>query len=198
MNTACFQSQNIMHSHEHERSFDLRLNDTQDWDRELRVMVQTEKYIRQKNDAGITPTLKRILQDRADENRVRKTRIMQMLEHAIQDAEVFAMGQKIPVKAAQARSLIDEGLEYLVRIFYKFSYLQYLCDNPQNEVKAVLQADDLAKLPMESSECNPAALKETRTQARPDVQKSSGHIERAGRTLLKSPMAGQNGRRCCL
>lgn len=158
------ESKCIMHSHEHEGRLVVRLNDTQDWDRELRVMVQTEKYIRQKNDAGITPTLKRILQDRADENRVRKSRIMQMLEHAIQDAEVFAMGQKIPIKASQARSLIDEGLEYLVKNLYtKFSYLQYLCDNPQNEVKAVLQADDLAKLPMESSECNPAALKETRT-----------------------------------
>jgi hypothetical protein len=158
------ESKCIMHSHEHEGRLVLRLGDTQDWDRELQVLVKTEKYIRQKNDAGITPTLKRILQDRADENRIRKTRLIQMLEHAIQDAEVFAMGQKIPLKANQARSVVDEGLEYLVKNLYtKFSYLQYLCDNPQNEVKAVLLADDLAKLPMDNSEGNPGALQEIRT-----------------------------------
>ena len=120
-----------MHSHEHEGRLVVRLNDTQDWDRELRVMVQTEKYIRQKNDAGITPTLKRILQDRADENRVRKSRIMQMLEHAIQDAEVCD-GAENTDKSLSGALLIDEGLEYWSRTFTPNSLICSIsADNPQ-------------------------------------------------------------------
>ncbi len=154
----------VMHSHEHEGRLVVRLGDTLDWEKELRILVQTEKYIRQKNDAGLTPTMKRILQDKADENRGRKTRLITMIENAIRDADVFAMGQKLPAKGTSARGVIDEGLEYLVKNLYtKFNYLKFLCDNPQNEVKAVLLADDLAKLPLDASESNPQAIKEIRT-----------------------------------
>ena len=154
----------VMHTHEHQGRVLLKIGDTQDWDRELRVWIQTQKFILQKSDAGITTTLQRILHDRADENRGRKTRLIDMLEEAVRDAEVFAMGQKIPVKATNARAVVDEGLEYLEKNLYtKFSYLKYLCDNPQAEVKAVLHADDLAKLPMDTFESNPDALMEIRT-----------------------------------
>jgi len=154
----------IMHTSEHQGRVLLKLGDNKDLDNELRIYVKTTKFIRQKSDTGISPTLKRILNDRADENRIRKGRLVDLLELALREAELYAMGQKPSVKATQATTLVDEGLEYLVKNLYtKFSYLQHLTDNPQAEVKAVLNADDLAKLPLDIPEANPNALREIRT-----------------------------------
>ncbi len=154
----------VMHSVEHNGHLVLKIGDTEDWGQELRIWIQTQKYILQRSDSGITNTLKRILQDRADENRGRKERLKSLLEQALREAEVFAMGQKIPVTATSPRAVVEGGLEYLIKNLYtKFSYLQFLTDNPQAEVKTVLLADDLMQLPMDSGESNPDAVKEVRT-----------------------------------
>ena len=153
----------IMHSSEHEGRLVIKISDVCDWDRELRIMVQTAKYILQKSDSSMSKTLEKILRERAEENRTRRTRLTQMLAEALGDAEAFAMGQKVTVKSTEASVVVTQGLEYLVKNLYtKFSYLTDLCENPQAEVKAVLLADDLAKIPMETMEGNPKALNEVR------------------------------------
>lgn len=161
--TACTDAKCVMLTNEHQGRLILKIGDTLDWEKELRIFIQTQKYILQRSDGGITPTLKKILNERADENRGRRERLKTMLEDALRDAEVYAMGQKLTLKSINARAIVEDGLEYLVKNLYtKFSYLQYLCENPQAEVKAVLLADDLAKLPMDSGEANVSALKDVR------------------------------------
>ena len=49
----------------------LRLEDERDLARELRLYLQTDKYITRKNDGTLPHNTKRILQDRAEENRQR-------------------------------------------------------------------------------------------------------------------------------
>ena len=112
--------------------------------KELRIFLQTDKYIRLKSDAAAPNTLKRILSDRQEENRQRKERLIALLEDMITRADYYGLGRKLEIKSASAVAMINEALDYLVlNIFSKFSYLKKLHENHQKEIKAILLSDDI-------------------------------------------------------
>lgn len=56
-----------------------KLPDEKDLITEIRIYLQTEKYIKDKSDAAASTNLKQILRDRAEENRSRKDRLTNMV-----------------------------------------------------------------------------------------------------------------------
>ena len=127
--------------------------------------LKSEKYIRRKNDASAPTTLKRILGERAEENRERKERLVVLLEQMLVEADCFALGQSITTKASQPRTAVAEALGYLVEnIYTKLGYLKGLQDDPQKEIRATLMADDIGQqgLELEGTESNPQAYSEIR------------------------------------
>ncbi|MED5609489.1 BREX system P-loop protein BrxC [Pseudomonas sp. JH-2] len=152
----------ILESSQGEGSVLLRLEDDRDLARELRLYLQTDKYITRKNDGTLPLNTKRILQDRAEENRQRRQRLSATVDRLLREAEVYVAGNKLETKAASAPMLLEEALDYLVRnTFNKLGFIQHLSSDPQKEIQALLATPLTPGLGLESTgEANPRALKE--------------------------------------
>ena len=135
------------------------------FDIELALYKQIEKYIDSPKASTATPSMRSILLNRKDENRERLTRLKEQLATMLIEGEVFAMGQKLTLKARNPGSALDELVNYLIANTYnKLPYLKHRQPDPIAEIRAVLQADDLAQrsLALGGDEGNPLALKEMR------------------------------------
>ena len=143
----------------------VRLAEGERLDIELALYLQIEKYIVRPNADQATPSLKRILADRKDENRERRLRLMHQLSELITSGDFYALGQPVQFKASSPDKVLDELLNYLITNTYsKLPYLKVRQADPQAEIKAVLSADDLSKpgLALNGEEGNVLAIKEMR------------------------------------
>lgn len=132
---------------------------------ELTLYLQIEKFILSPKADAATPSLKRILSDRKEENRERYTRLKEQLSNLLIQGNFYALGQKLTVKSGNPGSLLDEVVNYLITNTYnKLGYLKHRSADPLAELKAVLSADDLAQksLALGGEEGNPQALAEVR------------------------------------
>lgn len=112
---------------------------------EIKTYLQIEKYITPKADMA-TPSLKRILYDRKDENRERRARILTQLTEMMSAAECYALGQRLSLKPQSPPGLLDEMLNYLVsNTYFKLSYIKVRQADPIAEIRAVLTADTIGQ-----------------------------------------------------
>lgn len=134
-------------------------------DVELRTYVQIEKYIASpKNDAA-SPSLKRILLDRKDENRERKARILAQLSDLISRGDFYALGQKLTLQPVGPSVILDEALNYLVSNTYsKLGYIKVRQADPAAEIREVLSADTNSqqKMALDGEDGNALAITEMR------------------------------------
>jgi hypothetical protein len=134
-------------------------------DVELRTYVQIEKYIASpKNDAA-SPSLKRILLDRKDENRERKARILAQLADLISRGDYYALGQRLSFKPLGPTVILDEVLNYLVSNTYsKLGYIKVRQADPAAEIREVLSADTNSqqKMALDGEDGNALAITEMR------------------------------------
>lgn len=143
----------------------IRLGDEESLGRELRAYLKTEKYVARKNDGSLPHTTRRILQDRAEENRQRRTRLIDLLERLLLEADYYAAGQALTLKGGSAWGLVNEALQYLIEnTFTKLNYLKVLAGNPHQELQAVLRANDIGQqsLILGGEEGNALAANEVR------------------------------------
>lgn len=143
----------------------VRLAEGDRLDIELALYQQIEKYIVSPKADQATPSLKRILADRKDENRDRRQRLVYQLSALIAQGDFFALGQSVQIKAATPDKVLDELLNYLVTNTYsKLPYIKVRQADPLAEIKAVLTADNVvaAGLGLEGEEGNALAMKEMR------------------------------------
>jgi hypothetical protein len=153
----------VLKSGENDGQVIVRLKDEKTLARELRDYLQTEKFITRKNDDGLPDRTKRILKDRADENRERRSRLVTMLSSMFSDADFFAAGKDVDSKGEKPSVRLDNALTYLVKnTFPKLGYLRHLSADPQKEIRAVLLAPDTQEqsLGLGDEHSNAAAFKE--------------------------------------
>ncbi|MBK7728002.1 MAG: BREX system P-loop protein BrxC [Gammaproteobacteria bacterium] len=123
------------------------------------------------------PTLKRILADRAEENRERLTRLVELASKLLVEADYFALGQSLDPKAAAPSTAIDGAIAYLVENIYpKLGFIKVVQDEPLKEIKAVLWANDIGQqsIKLDGEEGNPQAVKELRDYL--DLMASKGKL----------------------
>ncbi|WP_130470524.1 BREX system P-loop protein BrxC [Candidatus Magnetaquicoccus inordinatus] len=139
----------------------VRLDDDTTLGRELRLYLQTEKYITRKNDHSASSTTRQILQERANENRQRRDRLKFVIDRLVKEGRYFAAGQKLTLKKPTAISAIEEAFNYLIKnTFSKMSFLCQLSKNPLAEIKSILSSVQFDN-PMDSdADINEAAIKE--------------------------------------
>jgi hypothetical protein len=134
-------------------------------DIELALYQQIEKYIISPKADQATPSLKRILADRKDENRERRQRLVYELTTLMTQGDFFALGQSVQIKATGADKVLDDLLNYLVSNTYsKLQYIKVRQADPIAEIKAVLTTDDVTAvgLGLDGEEGNALAIKEMR------------------------------------
>ena len=103
----------------------VRLPDNQTLLDELTELVKTDKYIRRKNSGNLSPTVQTILTNRGEENSRRKERITTTLQDLIARADVFACGSKVEISTRDPKTVLTEGLIYLVdNVYKKLNYVE--------------------------------------------------------------------------
>lgn len=143
----------------------VRLAEGDRLDIELALYQQIEKYIVSPKADQATPSLKRILADRKDENRERRQRLVYQLTTLMTQGDFFALGQSVQIKATTVDKVLDDLLNYLVTNTYsKLPYIKVRQADPIAEIKAVLTADTVAAagLGLNGEEGNALAIKEMR------------------------------------
>ncbi|MBZ2206501.1 BREX system P-loop protein BrxC [Massilia soli] len=143
----------------------VRLPEGERLDIELALYLQIEKYIVSPKADQASPSLKRILADRKDENRERRMRLVHQLSELIASGDFYALGQPVQIKTASPDKVLDELLNYLITNTYsKLPYLKVRQVDPIAEIKAVLNADDLGQhsLGLDGDAGNALAIKEMR------------------------------------
>ena len=144
----------------------IRVRDDESLGRELRAFLRTDKYIRTKDDGTLPSTTKRIHRDLADENRIRRDRLVRLLGEMLTDASYFVAGQRLEIAASAPQAALSEAMEYLIQnTFNKMGYLQSLRDDPLREIQAVLRSNDIGQLntDMDMPESNPQATEDLRS-----------------------------------
>jgi hypothetical protein len=139
----------------------VRLGNDESLGREVRIYLQTEKYLSRKNDGTINESTKRILRDCAEDNRQRRERLTLLLSEMLGSAEYFVAGQSLKLKASSGSTALDEAMEYLIQnTFNKMSFLKALSPDPHKEIQSVLRSNDVAKETMlfQKGENNPEAM----------------------------------------
>jgi len=143
----------------------VRLAEGERLDIELALYLQIEKYIISPKADQATPSLKRILADRKDENRERRQRLVHQLSALMTTGDFYALGQVLQIKAGTPATVLDELLNYLITNTYsKLPYLKVRQADPIAEIKAVLAADDLGQgaMNLDGEAGNALAVKEMR------------------------------------
>jgi len=138
----------------------LRLEQGERLYEELQTYLKIEQFIQSKYD-NTSPTGKKILTIKKDENRDRKERLRFQLERLIVTADLYALGEPVQVKAAGPQAVLDEAINYLVSNTYtKLTYLTPIA-NAFAEIATVLSTKSNHLLDLGSaSVANPLALKE--------------------------------------
>ena len=153
----------------------IRLGNDESLGRELRTYLQTEKYVSRKSDGTASELTKRILRERAEENRERRTRLAALIGDMFAAAEFYVAGQGLAVKGKAPWAALQEAMEYLIKnTFSKMGYLKHLAAEPLKEAQTVLRSNDIAKetLFLQARENNPQALEEMREYLRLSALKS--------------------------
>lgn len=134
-------------------------------DVEIKNYVQIEKYILSPKAASPSPSLKRILENRKDENRERKGRLLLQLGELMSTGDFYALGQKLQLKPLSPSSLLDEIVNYLISNTYaKLAYIKVRQVDPIAEIRAVLSVDTIGQqnIALGGEEGNALALAEMR------------------------------------
>ncbi|MBD3180774.1 hypothetical protein GF312_00680 [Candidatus Poribacteria bacterium] len=130
---------------------------------EIRIYLQTDKYISRKNDGN--PEVQQILRNRKDENQERKTRIVEAVKEMLADSEYYINGQKFDPGTDEAQKALAGAMDYLVENTYKkMAYIEHPCSDPQKEIQSILKKDDITGdlVNLNVAENNPRAITEVR------------------------------------
>lgn len=143
----------------------IRLDEGQRLDVELTLYLQIEKYVEGPKAGTATPSLRKIMAERKDENRERRTRLVGQLAGLMTGGTFYAKGQSLTSRAASPGTLLDELVNYLItNTFHKLKLLKVRQNDPVAEIRAVLAADDVTQrgLALGGEAGNPQALADVR------------------------------------
>jgi hypothetical protein len=108
---------------------------------DLEESLKTSKYIVRKNSSNLTGSVQMIITARSEENSKRKDRIVGAVRQAISNAEVFASGNKVSISTRDHKTVLTDGLRYLIdNVYLKLNYVESHFEN-EDDVKRALQRD---------------------------------------------------------
>ena len=137
----------VMQSNHEDGQVLIKLADDPALERELRTYLQTDKYVTRKNDGTLGQSTVKILRERQEENRQRRSRLVTRLGELFSEAEYFAAGQAFTPKSSSAIPALGQAVEYLIKnTFSKLGMIEHQSANPRAEINAVLAATDVDDL----------------------------------------------------
>ena len=130
-------------------------------DGDLARFIKTDRFLKQ--NSGQRPEQELLLREKQLENIEREKHLRHELEALFAEAEIYAIGAKLPTKSATLSGMLDEAYKYVLEnTFSKLTLLRLTPGDVLKEVQATLVADDMAQISLDLSdvECNPDAIQE--------------------------------------
>jgi len=92
---------------------------------EVNELVKTDEYLRRTDQSTLTASLKTVLAIRGEQNSKRRSDIEAKLRNLIAQADVFANGSQVQVSTRDTRTVLTEGLVYLIgNVYTKLTYVE--------------------------------------------------------------------------
>jgi hypothetical protein len=132
---------------------------------ELHAYIKTQAYLQTKGTATLPDATKRILADKADENRTRRKRIVTTLEDLLSNSSCFSCGEKRNVATSDVKKTLSDLLEYAIKNSYsKMGYINFFHQDIKPEIQSTLRANDVTQITLilDTEEANSKALEELR------------------------------------
>ena len=101
----------------------------------LESAMKIRKYVKQRNVSQLPKSVQKIISDQQDEAGKYELSAMTELQNAIENAQFYADGERLEIKAGNAKSKIDQSLEYLVAHVY--SKLDLIVENVSSDADIV-------------------------------------------------------------
>ena len=101
----------------------------------LESAMKIRKYVKQRNVSQLPKSVQKIISDQQDEAGKYELRAMTELQNAIEGAQFYVDGEHLEIKAGNAKSKIDQSLEYLVAHVY--SKLDLITDNAGSDADII-------------------------------------------------------------
>ena len=101
----------------------------------LESAMKIRKYVKQRNVSQLPKTVQKIISDQQDEAGKYELSAMIELQNAIEGAQFYVDGEHLEIKAGNAKSKIDQSLEYLVAHVY--SKLDLITDNAGSDADII-------------------------------------------------------------
>lgn len=101
----------------------------------LESAMKIRKYVKQRNVSQLPKTVQKIISDQQDEAGKYELSAMTELQNAIEGAQFYVDGEHLEIKAGNAKSKIDQSLEYLVAHVY--SKLDLITDNAGSDADII-------------------------------------------------------------
>ena len=101
----------------------------------LESAMKIRKYVKQRNVSQLPKTVQKIISDQQDEAGKYELSAMSELQNAIEEAQFYVDGEHLEIKAGNAKSKIDQSLEYLVAHVY--SKLDLITDNAGSDADII-------------------------------------------------------------
>ncbi len=130
------------------------------WD-DLTTFIKTDRFLKQ--NSGQRPEQEHLLREKQMENIEREKRLRGDFETLFVEADIYAIGTKLPNTSATPSTIADEAYKYVIEnTFAKLKMLQPTQGEVLRELQAVLVADDIVQLSLDfaAEECNPDATRE--------------------------------------
>lgn len=130
------------------------------WD-DLIVFIKTDRFLKQ--NSGQRPEQEHLLREKQMENMAREKRLKMDFEALFAEADIYAIGTKLPKKSSTPSTIVEESYKYIVEnTFAKLNLLNVTPGEVLPELQKVLVADNVAQLglDLQADECNPEATRE--------------------------------------
>ena len=101
----------------------------------LESAMKIRKYVKQRNVSQLPKTVQKIISDQQDEAGKYELSAMSELQNAIEGAQFYVDGEHLEIRAGNAKSKIDQSLEYLVAHVY--SKLDLITDNAGSDADII-------------------------------------------------------------
>ncbi|UWS34256.1 BREX system P-loop protein BrxC [Erwinia pyrifoliae] len=130
---------------------------------DIDLVVQTEKFLR--DNAGQRPEQASLLSEKARENSVREKMLRVQLESLLAEADIWAIGERLPKKSSTPSSIVDEACRYVIEnTFGKLKKLRPYNGEIAREIHQQLTLENDTELdPGDTEESNPNAMREVET-----------------------------------
>ena len=120
----------------------IHLDDNSEYFEEMKQALKIERFDKTKNADKLPDAYKRIIIEKQDEAKVRKTRAKSMLEEAITKASYYLNGEHFESHGSNVKERINNAMKILVEgVYNKLPYIVEFLES-DDDIRKILQAKD--------------------------------------------------------